>query len=254
MENDTPNKQKDWLLPASILVAGIIIAGSVIYSTGLKNYKPKDSNVGEEQNQQSTSTAQNLNQKNYLSSNDVILGDANASVTIIEFGDFQCPFCAKFFHDTQSQIVDNYIKTGKAKMVYKALAFLGSESDSAALAALCAKEQGKFWQFHDAIFEAEWNEVEKVMAGKLMSNENNGNLSKDFFTVTAQNLGMNEDDFLFCFDSKKYQSEIDANSAQANSALNGKVSTPSFLINGIVLQGALPFSNFQTVIEAALKK
>ena len=247
MENGTPNKQKDWLLPASILVAGIIIAGSVIYSTGLKNYAPQDSTATS-----STNSAQNNAKAVKISEADVILGDPNAIVTIIEFGDYQCPFCAKFFKEVQGKITDNYIKTGKAKMVYKELAFLGSESEAAALAAGCAREQGKFWQFHDAIFEAEWNEVEKVMAGILKSNENNGNLNRKFFEKTAADLKMDTSNFLQCFDSKKYKNEITDNYNEAKKLMNGKISTPTLFINGRMIQGS--YDDIAQLIDVFLKK
>ncbi|MCL5004596.1 MAG: DsbA family protein, partial [Patescibacteria group bacterium] len=102
MENDAQNKPKDWLLPGSILAAAIIIAGSVIYSTGLKNYAPQDSVTAS-----STSLAQNNAKAVKISEADVILGDPSAPVTIVEFGDFQCPFCAKFFKEIEPQIRKN---------------------------------------------------------------------------------------------------------------------------------------------------
>jgi len=249
MENDTQNKPKDWLLPASILVAGIIIAGSIIYSTGLKNYN----NLNNAQKTDSGVTAQNAETKNVgVSSSDVVLGDPNAPVTIVEFGDYQCPFCARFFKEIQGKITDNYIKTGKAKMIYKELAFLGQESEAAALAASCAKEQGKFWQFHDAIFKTEWDEVEKVMAGALKSNENNGNLNRSFFEKTASDLKMDIASFLQCFDSKKYKNEITDNYNEANKLMNGRISTPTLFINGQMIQGS--YDEIAQLIDTFLKK
>jgi len=247
MENDTQNKTKDWLLPASILVAGVIIAGSVIYSTGLKNYKSQNINAGEGQNQKATSTQEDL-----ISSSDAILGDPNAPVTIIEFGDYQCPYCAKFFNQIEPQLRKNYIETKKAKMIYKELAFLGSESEGAALAVSCAREQGKFWQFHDAIFETEWSEVEKVMAGALKSNENNGNLNRNFFEKTAADLKMDTSSFLQCFDSKKYKNEITDNYNKANKLMNGRISTPTLFINGQMIQGS--YEDIAQLIDIFLKK
>ncbi len=251
MENGTQNNQKDdqknWLLPASILTAAIIIAGSVIYSTGLKNYAPQDSTATP-----STNSAQNNAKAVKISEADVILGDPSAPVTIVEFGDFQCPFCAKFFKEIEPQIRKNYIETKKAKMIYKELAFLGPESESAALAASCAKEQGKFWQFHDAIFETEWSEAEKVMAGELRSNENNGDLNRNFFEKTATDLKMDISSFLQCFDSKKYKNEITDNYNEANELMNGKISTPTLFINGQMIQGS--YENISQVIDNFLKK
>ena len=253
MENDTQNNQKDnqkdWLLPASILVAAVIIAGSVIYSTGLKNYEGQKANLsGSAKNSEGNREAQKVS----VSASDVVLGNSDAPVTIIEFGDYQCPFCAKFFKEIQGKITDNYIKTGKAKMIYKELAFLGSESEAAALAAGCAREQGKFWQFHDEIFKAEWGEVEKVMSGALQSNENNGNLNRNFFEKTAVDLKMDTASFLQCFDSKKYKNEITDNYNEANKLMNGKISTPTLFINGRMMQGS--YDDIAQVIDTFLKK
>ncbi len=253
MENDTQNNQKDdqksWLLPASILTAAVIIAVSVIYSTGLKNYDGQK--INSEGSAKDTKSNQEI-QKVSISSSDVVLGNPDAPVTIIEFGDYQCPFCAKFFKEVQGKITDNYIKTGKAKMVYKELAFLGSESEAAALAAGCAREQGKFWQFHDAIFETEWNEIEKVMTGILKSNENNGNLNRKFFEKTAADLKMDTSSFLQCFDSKKYKNEITDNYNEAKKLMNGKISTPTLFINGRMIQGS--YNDIAQLIDAFLKK
>jgi len=251
MENDTQNKPKDWLLPGSILVAAIIIAGSVIYSTGFKNYEAQKADLsGATKNALNNSgqAAQGVG----ISTSDVVLGDPNAPVTIVEFGDYQCPFCAKFFDQIEPQLRKNYIETKKAKMVYKELAFLGPESEAAALAAGCAKEQGKFWQFHDAIFETEWSEVEKVMAGKLQNNENNGNLNRSFFEKTAADLKMDTSSFLQCFDSKKYKNEITDNYNEANKLMNGRISTPTLFINGQMIQGS--YDDIAQLIDTFLKK
>ncbi|MCL5004786.1 MAG: DsbA family protein [Patescibacteria group bacterium] len=253
MENDTQNNQKDdqknWLLPASILTAAVIIAVSVIYSTGLKNYDGQKTNL--EESAKDTKSNQEI-QKVSISSSDVVLGNPDAAVTIIEFGDYQCPFCAKFFKEVQGKITDNYVKTGKAKMIYKELAFLGSESEAAALAAGCAREQGKFWQFHDAIFETEWNEVEKVMTGILKTNENNGNLNRKFFEKTAIDLKMDTSIFLQCFDAQKYKNEITENYNQASKLMNGKISTPTLFINGQMIQGS--YNDIAQLIDTFLKK
>ena len=137
-------------------------------------------------------------------------------------------------------------------MIYKELAFLGSESESTALAAGCAREQGKFWQFHDAIFETEWGEVEKVMAGKLQSNENNGNLNRSFFEKTAADLKMDTVSFLQCFDAKKYKNEITDNYNEANKLMNGRISTPTLFINGQMIQGS--YDDIAQLIDTFLKK
>ncbi|MEK9168514.1 MAG: thioredoxin domain-containing protein, partial [Patescibacteria group bacterium] len=162
MENQ---REKDRLLPTSILIAAILIAGALIYSTGAKNIKPEKQNAQE--------TAQRPSKPQI--DDDVVLGNPDATVTVFIFSDYQCPFCGKFFQEAEVLIRKNYVETGKVKMVHKDLAFLGPESKAAAQAAECAKDQGKYWQYHDALFEAE------IKDGQ----EHNGNLNKNLFGKIA---------------------------------------------------------------------
>ncbi|MDI6717851.1 MAG: thioredoxin domain-containing protein [Patescibacteria group bacterium] len=245
-QNKSHNNQDNWLLPASILIAALLIAGAVIYSTGAKNLKNTNTNNNQEKKIPTAEPA--------INQNDVVLGDPNAPVTVIAFGDYQCPFCGKFVKETEPKIIKKYIQTGKVKMVYKQLAFLGNESTNAALAASCAKDQGKFWQYHDEIFDIEVAETEKVIAGKMQSSENNGNLNRDLFKLISDKLKMNTDEFLKCYDSKKYQAEIEQNMNEANTALGGKISTPTTFVNGQMVQGAQPYNVFSQIIDAAFIK
>lgn len=253
MENEntnasgSENQNSNWLLPASILIAGIIIAVAVIYSTGAKNSLPTDPNQGNPNSNPQVKVPQ-------ITANDVVLGNLEAPVTIIEFGDYQCPFCAKFANETENQIIKNYVDTGKVKMVYKDLAFLGPESIAASLAAKCAKDQGKFWEYHDAIFAIEYAELQKVINRQMQTSEGNGNLNRELFRSIASDLKMDVNGFLSCYDSKKYQGEIDENYQEATDALGDSASTPTFFVNGELVQGALPFNSFVAIIEKALNK
>ncbi len=229
-------KKNDYLLIASILIAAILIGGALIYSKGLKN----TGNENQQANLQETTQKQSKPQID----DDVILGDVNAPITIFIFSDYQCPFCGKFFTETELLLRKNYVETGKAKMVYKDLAFLGTESTAASQAAECAKEQGKFWQYHDALFEAE------IKDGK----ENNGNLNRDLFKKTASDLKMNVDEFLACLDSSKYAAEVQGDAQEANSVMGQKISTPTIFINDQMIQGAYPYSVFSQVIDQILAK
>lgn len=238
MENQ--EKSSNWLLPASILIAALLIAGSVIYSNGVKNYKPLIQ-------QEAKLNQNNQTEEIKLTENDVILGNADAKVTIVEFGDFQCSYCVKFFKETAPLIRKNYVETGKAKMVFKPLAFLGEESTSAALAAICAKDQGKFWEYHDALFRVEYEEMAKgIQSG------NNGNLNPDLFKKIASNLKMDVNQFTSCFDSKKYEDVLSENSRAAEAAMNGRVSTPTLFVNSQMIQGAQPYSVFEAAIDTFL--
>lgn len=237
-------KEAIWLLPASILVAAVLIAGAVIYSTGVKNQPIKQ--VAQTGNAVAKTVDVQLND------NDVVLGNPNAPVTIVEFGDFQCPFCSKFFKETESLIQKNYIDTGKVKMVFKTLAILGDESTNAGLATYCAKDQNKFWEFHDAIYNTEYDELQKYISGQGASSENNGNLNRTLFKKIATDLKMDTTAFLSCYDSKKYQKALDANLQQAQTIMDS-ISTPTLFVNGKEIKGAQPYNVFSGAIDLLLK-
>lgn len=228
------SKRNDYFLGACVLVAAILIAGSVVYSLGKK---PAGGNTGV-----ITPPGTTVTKTPELVSGDVILGDAKAPVTLFEFADYQCPFCARFFEQAEPSIIDQYVKTGKVKMVYRDFAFLGPESLAAASAAHCAADQSKFWEYHNALFNTEIKD----------SKENNGNLTQDLFVKLASGLNMNTAQFTACLTSKKYDAAV--LKSRDDAGLYGVNSTPTTFINGTVVQGAQPFAVFQAAIEAALKK
>ncbi|MDP3956686.1 MAG: thioredoxin domain-containing protein [bacterium] len=230
------SKRNDYFLGACILAAAVLIAGSVVYSLGKKSGGTGDGGTA------STTPGTVTTKTPELASSDVILGDAKAPVTLIEFADYQCPFCARFHEQAGVQIRDQYIKTGKAKMVYRDFAFLGPESLAAASAAHCAADQSKFWEYHDALFATETKDTK----------ENNGNLTQDLFVKLASGLNMNTAQFTACLTSKKYDAGV--LKARDDAGLYGVNSTPTTFINGTMIQGAQPFPVFQAAIDTALKK
>lgn len=174
-----------------------------------------------------------------LDSSDPILGDPNAKVTIVEFADYQCPFCEKFYTDTFPQIKKNYIDTGKIKFAYKNLAFLGKESTDAANAAMCARDQNKFWEFHDYLFTHQ-------------GPENSGTFAPDKLKGFAAALGLNTAQFNDCLDNQKDNAQVTADIAEANK--NSFQSTPSFAVGTTPIVGAQPYAQFQAAIDAELAK
>jgi protein-disulfide isomerase len=168
------------------------------------------------------------------------LGDANAPITIVEFGDYQCFYCNKFFHDTEDQIYESYIKTGKAKMIFKDFTIIGPDSIVAAHAAHCADEQGKFWEYHDTLYN-NWN------------GENNGWASQENQIRFAQGLGLNMDAFSECMSSERHTQKIQASTNDAQTL--GLSGTPGFFIIGpnnnvVRIPGAQPFDVFVNVLES----
>ncbi|MEK6853393.1 MAG: thioredoxin domain-containing protein [Nanoarchaeota archaeon] len=169
-----------------------------------------------------------------LLDDDAVKGDEDAPVTIIEWSDFECPFCARFYRDTLPLIEEEYIKTGKVKLVFRdfPLSF-HQNAQKAAEAAECAGEQGKFWEMHDLLFE---QGVEGGTAG---------------FKQYAKQLGLNTAKFNECLDSGAMASEVRKDTADGAAA--GIQGTPGFLINGKLVSGAQPFSSFKQVIDAELE-
>lgn len=173
-----------------------------------------------------------------IEDNDSSKGSKDAKVSIIEFSDFQCPFCAKFYEETLPQIEKDYIKTGKARFIYRNFPLgFHQYSQKAAEATECAKEQGKFWGYHNILYEkqSEWS-----VAGidKL----------KDY----SKSLGLDSKKFDECLDSGKYYSKIQKD---LSDGLAAEVdSTPTFFINGTKIVGAQPYSVFKQAIEQELKK
>lgn len=165
------------------------------------------------------------------------LGDKNAKVTIIEFADFQCPYCERWFQQVETQIVQQYVQTGKITFVYKHSAFLGQESEWAGTAAECAADQNKFWEYHDVLF-------------KQQNGENQGAFTKDKLIGFAQSLELDMSKFTPCLQNDQTLDRVQADTHEGQQAsVNG---TPTFFINGQRIVGAQPYSTFQAAIEKAL--
>jgi protein-disulfide isomerase len=158
-------------------------------------------------------------------------------VTLVEFADFQCPYCERFVTETQPQINAAYINTDKVRFGYWNFAFLGQESFWAAEASECAADQNAFWEYHDKLFASQ-------------SGENQGAFSKDNLKQFAADLNLDTEVFNQCLDSGKYTSLVQQDTQTAQSL--GVSSTPTFLLNGQPIVGAQPFTVFQQGIESAL--
>lgn len=167
-----------------------------------------------------------------------VKGDKNAKVTIVEFADFRCPFCEKFFSDVEPQILKDYVDTGKVKFAFRHYAFLGPASTIAANAAECAQEQDHFWDMYDYLYKNQPDESDTSMF-------TNANLAQ-----IAGTLGMDQTQFQTCMDSTKYQKNIDTDMKDGQSASVN--ATPTFFVNGKQLLGAQPYSSFKALIDAAL--
>lgn len=164
-----------------------------------------------------------------------LAGNKDAKVKIVEFTDFECPFCAKFFTDTLPQIEKEYLDSGKAAFYIRhfPLYSIHPNAENASLAAECAREQDKFEQMHDMIFE------------------NQKTMSVSDFKSHASELGLNTTQFNSCLDSKKYKANVDRDVKLGDEV--GVSGTPAFFINGKFISGAQAFATFKSTIDSELK-
>ena len=163
---------------------------------------------------------------------DPSLGPADAPVTIVEFSDYQCPYCRKWYAEVYTRLMSDY--KGKIRFVYRdfPLTSIHPEALPAAEAANCANEQGAYWGYHDALFSMQFE------------------LGPDTYMQYASALGLDLQKFQTCIKEKRYSREIQADQ---NYALDlGVQSTPTFFINGIPLVGAQPYAAFKQVIDKEL--
>lgn len=220
-----------YALSIAIVIASVILSFSMIYTGSLLTGKFAGTGDEQQQQQQNQEQPQEQEQVQVSADDDPVKGNANAPVTIIEFSEFQCPFCGRFARDTLPQIKTNYIDTGKVKFIYRDF-LVHSTSQKAQEAAECAEEQGKFWEMHDLLYQ------------------NQGALDVDSLKGYASQLGLNTATFNSCLDSGKHANEVNKDTTDGRTA--GVRGTPTFFINGEKLVGAQPYATFQQAIEKAL--
>ena len=172
------------------------------------------------------------------------LGDPSAPITLIEFGDYQCFFCNQYFHNTEQDILSNYVESGKVKIIFKDYTIIGPDSITAAYAAHCANDQDLFWEFHDVLYN-NW------------SGENNGWASFDNLLKFAQILGLDIDQFSNCVLNEDHKSTIIASNEDARTL--GLTGTPGFFVIGsdntiTKIQGAQPYDVFERIFNLELEK
>lgn len=174
------------------------------------------------------------------------VGDPNAPVTLTNYSDFQCPYCGLFTEETEQQLLETYVNTGKVYFVFRTFGnFIGPESQAAGESAYCAGDQGKFWEYHDLLFSNQLG-------------ENKGTFNTRKLDAIAQYLDLDMNTFHTCISEKKYADRITQDGTDG--IASGVQATPSFvlsyMVNGQlqskVIEGAVPFASFQAEIEAAL--
>ena len=216
-----------------VIVAVVIISFSTYYATLLETQKvAQDRFLASQQEPQQE-----------FENGSPILGSESAPITIVEFGDYQCEACYAWFHNTRDTLIDNYIETGKAKLIFVDLPFLGRDSPKAAQASYCAEDQGQYWEYHTMLYTFQDGHPDSGWA------------DRDRLNSFAFSLDMSIDEFNECMDSSKYKNRVKANYDEA--VKNRVQSTPTFIIiseDGKKEQfsGAQPYSVFALTIESML--
>lgn len=242
--------------PVAILTGAILISISILISGGIIRIKGFNSGEGKpapaEPTRENTTPLPepSIGPVKVSPDDDPVLGDPNAPITLVEFSDYECPFCKRHFDQTYSQLKQNYIDKGKVKLVYRdlPLSFHDPMATTEAIAANCARGQGgdsAYFKFHDKMFE------------KTTSNGNG--LTKEQLYQFSADLGLNQANFKTCLDSEKYKDEVSKDLVDAGNA--GATGTPSFVIGkstgaeieGKLIVGAQPYSVFQAEIDALLQ-
>ncbi len=171
-----------------------------------------------------------------------ILGNPNAPITMVEFGDYQCTFCSKFFHETENPIITNYIKTGKVKILFKDYIILGQDSINAANAAHCANDQKLFWEYHSMLYN-NW------------AGENTGWADLAHLHEFANTLGLDMDVFSTCMSDLKWNELVNLSSKDGQKL--GVSGTPTFFVidqnNDVIkIVGAQHYDVFKQIFDSVL--
>lgn len=164
-----------------------------------------------------------------------VKGAVKAPIVLVELSDFQCFYCGKFARETLPRIEAEYIRPGKVRFVFRHMAIFGEASQLAAEASACAFDQGRFWQYHNTLFE----------------NRSPLGFASAKLKQYAVKVGLNEKGFAACLDAKKFADIVETETLLGRAL--GATGTPAFLLNGEMVIGAHPFEVFRAMIEALLK-
>ena len=191
-----------------------------------------------------TDTTKKVTLSSFIDNASPFLGDRNAPITLVEFGDYQCTFCSKFFLETEKSIITNYVKTGKVKLLFKDFIVVGGDSLNAANAAHCANDQKVFWQYH-AILYNNW------------TGEDTGWANLENLYKFANKLGLDMDMFTECMSESKWKELV--RSSHIDGITVGVTATPTFFVidqkNDVIkITGAQPYDVFKQIFDSVLKE
>jgi protein-disulfide isomerase len=237
------DEKPSWLsVPVAILIGALLIAGSVLYIGS----NDQTANIAEQPTDEPPARIEDY--ESLVADTDPVLGDPDAPVTIVEFTDFQCPFCRSFWLSTFPQLKTDYIDTGKAKLVFRDVPLSFHEAAlPSAIGGQCALEQGKFWEYHDALFGQQMQlEADPTQVATTVT------YGVPQIKAWARLAGVDGAAFDACVDAGTYADRVQEDTSAATGV--GVDGTPSFFINGERLVGAQPYAVFQAAIDRALEE
>ena len=242
-ENTKKEQKQSFHLPS--LAIGAIISGICIAIVffGIEGISDTSEPLIEKQLEEKPVQPQQITYETFFDNASPVLGNKDATVTLVEFGDYQCHFCNVFYHNTEHEILENYVMTGKVNVIFKDYTIIGQDSVTAAHAAHCAGEQGMFWQYHDILYE-NW------------SGENSGWAGQENLIRFAQEIGLDMGEFFECNADGRHNQMISQSNSDAQ--MLGITGTPAFYIisnTGTVqtIQGAQPYEVFERIFNSMLE-
>lgn len=170
------------------------------------------------------------------------MGRSDAPATVVLFSDFQCSLCSIFHFGAEQAIMDTYVKKGVVRFVFKHYPSLGIESFDAAYASECAREQGKFWEYQDFLFERQSQSI----------GENSGVFFRTNLISAAERIGLQKSAFEQCLSSERYKSNVMRDREEGDGI--GVRGTPTVFINGEKMEGSLSFESYKAAIEKNIIK
>lgn len=221
-------------LSTAILAGAVIVGASVIFASNLLLNK-LDNGVGNEATVRGGAVPEEMVE---VAQREDAPKRGGGEVVVYEFSDFQCPFCKSFWSQTYQQLKEDYIDTGKITFIYRHFPLtFHVNAEKAAEASECANKQGKFWDYHDLLFKN--------------AESDGGGLEVEDLEKYASDLNLDTEEFNSCLKNGETADIVKADSDEAGRV--GVTGTPTFFINGKKLVGARTYSEFEKVIEDALK-
>lgn len=235
----TATRRRAWLVPLVVLLTAVSLGAAALLGGGGKD----EPSAAPDRRTPPTSSTQQQSAEEVLAGlarrqegDPLALGAVDAPVVMIEWADFQCPFCGRFARETKPELVEQYVDSGVLRIEWRDFPYLGEQSQDAALAGRAAAEQGKFWEFHDALYALEVP-------------PNSGQLTREKLVEIAGQVGLDTAAFTAALDDSALAEAVQADFTEGQ--MLGITGTPTFLIGDQPVVGAQPLEVFQQAIEAA---